>query len=125
MLALLLMVSTVGITLNKHYCMGRLAEVSILHKADNCAEKMGLEKGTPCPMDCCHDTEEHFEVDNYQHVSFQFEFDHISLVLLPVNFLELDKLAEQLVPLRKLRFYQYSPPLISRDLPVLHDTFLI
>lgn len=105
--------------------MGRLAEVSIIHKAENCAEKMGFEKGTPCPMDCCHDTEEHFEVDNYQLVSFQFEFDHQLSFLLPVNFLELDENAERQVPLKKLRFYQYSPPLISKDLPVLYDTFLI
>ena len=125
MLALLLMVSTMGITLNKHYCMGRLAEVSILHKAENCAEKMGFEKGTPCPMDCCHDTEEHFEVDNYQFVSFQFDLDQKLSFLLPISFLEVDEIAEEQIPLKKLPYYQYSPPLIASDLPVLYDTFLI
>lgn len=105
--------------------MGRLAEVSILHKAENCAEKMGFEKGTPCPMDCCHDTEEHFEVDDYQFLSFQYDFDRAPAFLLPINFLELDEIAEAQIPKKKLKFYQYSPPLISRDMPVLHDTFLI
>lgn len=105
--------------------MGRLAEVSVLHKADNCAEKMGLEAGTPCPMDCCHDTEEHFQVDQYQLTSFQFDFEHAPSFLLPINFLEVDERATEAYPLRKLRFHQYEPPLIAQDLPILHDTFLI
>lgn len=124
-LAMLLMVSSAGVTLNKHYCMGRLAEVSLFHKADNCAEKMGFEKGTPCPMDCCHDTSQHFEVDDYQLVTFQFDLDPTPRFILPIRFFELDEISEQQLPVRKLKYYQYSPPLISQDLPVLHESFLI
>lgn len=105
--------------------MGRLSEVSINHKAENCAEKMGFEKGTPCPMDCCHDTEEHFEVDDYQMVAFHFDLDNSQVYLLPVSFFDIDETSELELPVRKLRFYQYSPPLISRDLSVLNETFLI
>ena len=76
-------------------------------------------------MDCCHDTEEHFEVDNYQLVAFEFEFDHKVSFLLPISFLEVDVIAEEQIPLKKLPYYQYSPPLIASDLPVLYDTFLI
>lgn len=105
--------------------MGRLSEVSFMHKAENCAEKMGFKKGTPCPMDCCHDTAQHFEVDEFQQVSFQFDLNNNQLFLLPTSFLEWDETLEEQLPVRKLRFYQYSPPLISRDLPILHDSFLI
>ena len=105
--------------------MGRLAEVSFFEKAENCAEKMGLDKGTPCPMDCCHDTEQHFEVDDFQMVEFNFDHDQSNFFWLSADHQLFIEVAGNIPTLKKLRFYQYSPPLIPKNLTLLHESFLI
>lgn len=56
-LVLLLLVSTMGVTVSKHYCGSKLVDVSVLHGAEKCCDDAGSSK-------CCHDETAHFEVDN-------------------------------------------------------------
>lgn len=53
-LALLLLVSTMGLAVSKHYCSDSLVSVSIFEEADSCCDDMG----------CCHTENEFFQVKN-------------------------------------------------------------
>jgi len=45
-LAILLVISTVGVTISKHYCSNELVSISIVSSADYCCDEPG--------SDCCH-----------------------------------------------------------------------
>ncbi len=51
-LSLLLLISTMGMTVSKHYCGDNLVSVSLYEKTDNCCGEMG----------CCHTNSLHFQV---------------------------------------------------------------
>lgn len=46
-----------GVTMHKHYCMGRVKDVAYFEKSKHCAEMIGMEQ-EDCPMSCCKDTEQ-------------------------------------------------------------------
>lgn len=52
----LLLVSTTGMTVSKHYCGGSLVNVNIFSEVTACCEG-------GCSSDCCHNESEHFELD--------------------------------------------------------------
>ncbi|PSK82367.1 HYC_CC_PP family protein [Prolixibacter denitrificans] len=55
--ALILLASTIGVTINKHYSNGQLFDVSVYTAAQSCCSP-GHH------MDGCHDTHEHYQVVN-------------------------------------------------------------
>lgn len=118
-IALLLLVATTGVTLNKHYCMGRLKSVAIFASANPCSEN-----GVPTPMPCCEDTSEQLKVDDLTKASFDFkgttdlyQIAVITYVLLEQNYLTLEE--------DKPAYYNYSPPLPDQDIRVLNQVFRI
>lgn len=120
-LALLLLAATTGVTMHKHYCMGRLKSVVVFEKADSCMLSKGL-KGKECPKACCEHEEQKFKVDNLNKASFEYQFApkvHLSvLTYLLVNF---DLLA--FAP--SFKYQNYKPPLLAQDVPVLVQSFLL
>ncbi|MCW3092306.1 MAG: hypothetical protein JWP81_3375 [Ferruginibacter sp.] len=61
-LALLYLGSTVGATVQMHYCMGKLANWDLNHKASSTCAKCGMEKSAKKAKGCCKD--EHKFVKN-------------------------------------------------------------
>ena len=57
-LALLLLISTTGVSISKHYCGNILHDVSISAQADSCGDGMEM------PVDCCKDITNHFLVED-------------------------------------------------------------
>lgn len=55
--AFILLVSTMGLTVSKHYCCSRLVEVSINMEAKKCCDAVGTS-------DCCHDETMHYQLDD-------------------------------------------------------------
>ena len=55
-LSFLLLISTVGFTISRHYCGSKLVEVSINSEADPCCDDMGTST-------CCHNETEYFQLD--------------------------------------------------------------
>jgi len=53
--ALLLMTSTMGFTVSKHYCCSELIEISINSEAEPCCDDVGTSG-------CCHDEMEYFQL---------------------------------------------------------------
>lgn len=78
-LLILFMVSTMGMTISKHYCGDHLKSVSILSPTDKCCD---------IPVGCCHDENISIEIEkDYSASSFNYEFSTV-LAELP-NFIEL------------------------------------
>ncbi|MBK3517021.1 HYC_CC_PP family protein [Carboxylicivirga marina] len=51
-----LLISTTGMTVSKHYCGGSLIDVKIFSELKTCCDDIGTSK-------CCHNESEHFELD--------------------------------------------------------------
>ncbi len=72
-LALLLLVSTSGIAISKHYCGANLKSVSILTTPESCCE---------LPVGCCHNEKVEIEIeDDYSGASFNYDFSMFAVEL--------------------------------------------
>ena len=113
-LAALLLFSTLGITLNKHYCLGRLQSVALFQKDKSCSDK---------DMPCCENEQEVLIVDN-----LKIQDSDVSLVP-PSYFLYNPSFASQDLKLKSqshfLNFFKYTPPPLTRSIPKLLQSFLL
>ncbi|MGI9542953.1 MAG: HYC_CC_PP family protein [Cyclobacteriaceae bacterium] len=67
-LSLILVVSTMGMTISKHYCGDMLLKTAINKQVETCSDKMAMPEG------CCHEESQSFVVeDDYQLESFQLK----------------------------------------------------
>ena len=117
-LAGLLLLATTGVTLNKHYCMGRLKSIAINLPVHSCCDTES-EK-----MPCCENTSEHFQVDDEQY-KFSGDID-----LKPKLYLV--ALIEFFLPDYETtdgpafdNYGLYKPPVIAQDIPVTVQSFLL
>jgi len=126
-LASVVLFSTASFSVNKHYCCNELVDTSILGSAKTCGMKDIKTSTKKCFIedddDCC--TTKTFIKkgnDNLMTVSLELETESFfflqSLLYTYINLFE--GLQENIVP-----FKNYTPPLISKDILVLHETFLI
>ena len=67
-LVLMVLFSTIGISVNKHYCHGTLMATSVYHHDDSCGDM-------PMPEDCCKDETVVFEVED----EYSFAFNSINV----------------------------------------------
>lgn len=78
-LSLSLVVATSGVTLSKHYCLGRLVSVSYLGALGGCYEN-GCEN-EKSSMPCCDDETTHLKIEELSLSSFSFD-SNTSLIVL-------------------------------------------
>jgi hypothetical protein len=72
-ISLVLLVSTMGLTIDKHYCGDRLVSVSIFDEPDSCCDMTG---------DCCHDDSETYKLSvDYTLSHLNIDFDQAPIVL--------------------------------------------
>ena len=126
-MAFLVLFSTMSFSVNMHYCMGNLAEVSIFKSSNTCAMQMeGDHEVVICPItkkQCCEDETITFEGQDNLKVSFeklslaQQQFV-VAYTYVYINLFE--GLEQQVVP-----FDDYSPPLLVTDILLIDQTFLI
>ena len=118
--AFLLLLSTVGISVSRHLCMGNVYDVAILKAADTCSGDLEI------PMDCCDDETEVFSVSQ--------TFEYYALVLqLEAPSLNLYSLSDYFIPQVELQsaysklsvFHTPSPPLTGQDIYVSVQSFLL
>ncbi|MEP1096031.1 MAG: hypothetical protein ABJG78_13035 [Cyclobacteriaceae bacterium] len=119
LLAITLLIATTGVTLNKHYCMGRVKSVAVFHHAENCMGDNLID-----PMPCCEDVSEQLKVEHLTKASFDFESSPSLYQLAIISYFVLD---QDLISVEKdkPKFQNYSPPPPDRDIPVLIQSFLI
>lgn len=141
-MAFLMFFSSIGFAIDMHYCGRTLKSVSFFGKAKNCYELANEVKGimkscphhkklktakTTCSKDkgCCSNKTVHIQSDQDQQVSSvdftinqqlkQFITAYVSVFLL--DEFDLDE--------GGINFVRYKPPIIPRDISVLHQTFLL
>ena len=126
-MAFLVFFSTVSFTVDMHFCGDHLVDYSFFDDSADCGMKMLSPEGEECPMkafmDCCSDEE--FSQDGQDELALSLENPDLdqrqfiqALVLTYIGFET--GLAQQKIP-----FEHYDPPLITYDIQVLHETFLI
>ncbi len=77
-IALLLLVTTMGLTIDKHYCGTRLVSVSILNEADSCCDMTN---------DCCHDDTDTYKLDvDYILSLLNIDFNQAAIELPALSF---------------------------------------
>ncbi len=69
----LLLVTTMGMTVSKHYCGSSLESVRVLSSPQPCCE---------IPTGCCHDESFSIKItDNFSAVSYAFDFTQFAVIL--------------------------------------------
>jgi len=124
-LAILVLLSTVSWTVDKHFCMGRVMDIAFFHHADDCgmedAMKMLGEKMED--KHCCDD--ESFTIEGQDDLKLTWEeVDLESQVFLTAfvqSYFQLNAFSSGKVVLEE----PYPPPLLVHDLNILHEVFLI
>ncbi len=128
-LAFIVLFTSFSFTVEKHICMGEVADVSYFNEADSCDMVMEEEE---CVMDtscdsmeqeqCCNDIQVLIQGNqNEQQAIAGFELNQLQFVLAyTYTYLNLFEIKEQ-----PIAFTYYSPPLVDKDIQVLYQTFLI
>jgi hypothetical protein len=128
-LAILVMYSSTSYALNMHFCMGELADIALFDSGDACI--MDVEKPT------CHQNDERAQIESKSccaDQSFQIEAQNelvpvVKSTLSPIQFIQIALIVSPellaTVSAERNYLYQYTPPLIVKDISILHDTFLI
>jgi len=102
-LASLLLLTTTGISLSKHYCMGRLRSVAVYAHADKC---MGGDFEEPMP--CCEDTHEVLKVEELHVANVTLDLQPVLFILATIEWS--DRLCQPVIREPLLTFTDSSPP---------------
>lgn len=138
-MALLMMLSSTGFSMDVHFCQGQIQGISLFGKAKSCHEK---QETPPCHQTkkSCHHKEDGIsktDKDNCCHnetvVIEKSDLDATTTQLTTVKDIPLDFVAAYIavyvfnysVQADFLPYAQYKPPLPDRDVQVLYQTFLI
>jgi hypothetical protein len=116
LLAIVFLMSSVGINIHKHYCRGELSDVSLYLQADCPCGDVGMNS------DCCKTSNDCFKLaDDFTLITYTVEFNQILL-----SFIENTEISlESTTSFSISKYANYKPPLIERDIPVLIQSFLI
>lgn len=125
LMALMLLLSTVSWTVDKHLCMGRVMDVAFFTKADDCgmeAAMVVLEDDT-VKNHCCDD--ETFVIEGQDDLKLTFnDFDfneQLFLVAFTKSFTTIFKDSTNSIVSNEY----YPPPILIKDRVILHELFLI
>ena len=132
-LAAVVITATMGVTVNKHYCKGKLVETAVFVKTkhSHCDQKIAMninhcqmhQSMTKAKDDCCSEESEHFQVDDPSKISkLSIEFKPLALQAVVLYFVaDLFSNQENISANPK----KYKPPLIAQDVTVLVQSFLL
>lgn len=128
LLILIVLVGTVGVSYDSHYCGGKFikSQISFVPSTLSCGMKMEAKiacDNHPVSISkvCCENERLSFEMNNdyVKYIAQPLVF--IDNVKLPIAILEEYSYIEE----TKYEFLGYSPPPINRDIIILHESFLI
>ncbi len=130
-MALLMMLSSTGFSMNVHYCQDQIKDICLFRKAKSCHEKQSnsvcCKANTINRADkdkCCHNETIVVEKSNLDATLTQLETAHDIKLEFSAAFVESHVFNYNLQPDFQT-YKQYKPPLPERDLQVLYQTFLI
>lgn len=119
LLVLLLIFTSMGVTVNKHFCGELLESIAINKKVDSCCE------GAEMPKGCCHDEQEDYALDQHQISSFSFDFKAPEIIG-QINYLDVELLFRALeIDQSALLQVYHSPPISESDILIEIQAFRI
>ena len=125
-MALLLLLSTISWTVEKHLCMGRVLDIALFNAAKDCGMDAGLallDDSSQLIKHCCDD--ESFTMqgqDDLNHDIFNLDFSQqVFLISFTTSYLNLFQESTD----KEIVFDSYPPPILAEDLNILHQVFLI
>ncbi len=141
-MASLMLLTSVGFTLDMHYCQDQLRSTSLFGKADSCYEMAGINPVEKCSFnqmkeeqhegqsinkkDCCHNKTLHFQSDQNQEAKAIVDFEIASQTQQFIAaYIAVFHTPSILIQSNQPSFADYSPPIISKDYSVLFQSFLI
>ena len=126
-MALLVLLSTMSFTIDMHYCGDTLVDTAIFKKAETCG--MEMQKSIPpseCSItkkDCC--SEEQLVVNGQDELKISFDTltadQQLFVASFVYSYIQLFEGLEENVTSYK----NYDPPLVSRQIYKLDETYLI
>ncbi len=139
-MALLMFTTSVGFSVDMHFCQGQLKSFNLFGKAKACHEMVRNSPMPNCPhhqkmmeqmegcskgkKGCCENKTLHFQFDQDQRVqNYEFvvsrQFKHFVTAFVAVFFnnIYIEKDLHS--------FAHYKPPLIQQDIPILIQSFLL
>ena len=135
-LALWVVTVSSGFTIHKHFCEGELKRIAILSEASPCEHAQPkVVEASSCPMckmkqqetpknDCCENEQSRIELeDTLTPAKVFMDFDkHFQFVAL-VHFIFSELYSD--FPAYYKNYLNFKPPLVTQDIPVLVQSFLI
>lgn len=130
-MSVLVLVSTLSVSIEKHYCGEHLVDVSIFAEAEKCgmeadsmATKSSEEERLIMKKSCCTDVVDLVEGQDELSLEKTIELSaHQKVVLF--SFAVAFSGVFDLEPQQHAPFEHYSPPGVVEDIQVLHEVFLI
>ncbi|TLP82848.1 hypothetical protein ES765_01005 [Maribacter sp. ACAM166] len=125
-MALLLLLSTISWTVEKHLCMGRVLDIAWFDSAEDCGMEAGLALLGDSIQDenhCC--ANESFTMQGQDNLNLNiptFDFSQqVFLISFTTSYLGLFQETVE----KNIVINFYPPPLLAEDLNILHQFFLI
>ena len=132
-LVLVVISATMGVTVNKHYCQGRLVETAVFVKTKHAhCQQIITAKQQHCPYheisnskdeQCCSEESEFYQIDDPSNISklsvkFQLVLFQLEMLYIVTDIFSLQE--------NNIHTYKnYKPPLIAQDVTVLVQSFLL
>lgn len=122
-LALMVLMSTLSFTIEKHYCGDILVDTAVFSNAEKCGMEM-VSKKTTKPKPCCKDEvdvikgQDKLKFSFFEDLEFQKQLFSNTFTLTYLNLFE--SLAKQTIPHK-----DYSPPNLIPDIQLLDQVFII
>ena len=123
-LALLVLLSTVSFTIDKHFCGDILVDSAVFSKAKTCGMEMDNNQNSSLKKTCCKDEveivkgQDELKLTPIDHLKFDYQFVVSTFVYSYLNLFE--SLPKQVVPHK-----DYSPPDLVTDIQILDQVFII
>jgi len=124
-LAFLVLVSSISFTIERHFCMGKVHSVAILHDAAPCAMELFAQNEKSFPMDgCCQ--EDHLIIPGNDYAAKNV--NALSLVYQGLWIAEFPRTI-QINDFTHRVFHSlpsyYKPPVLNGEIPIFVQSFLI
>ena len=126
LLSCIVLFSSMSFAIDEHFCGGQVMDVSYFGNADNCGmEELDTNSDVPIlkGYNCCKDEITHFESSIYS-IEKPISIHNIASQYLFFNPHYINGF-NKIKALRIEYFKDFSPPDISQDIQILHQTFLI
>ncbi|ADV51147.1 hypothetical protein Celal_3903 [Cellulophaga algicola DSM 14237] len=125
-MAIVVLFATMSFTVNMHYCGDTLVETALFHKAKGCGMEMQKPVTEDCSItkkNCCNDKQS--VVDGQDELQLQIDqvsFEQFVFIASFVySYLDLFEGLEEKAP----SYERYAPPLVTKQIFKLDETYLI